>query len=170
MRYTWDIFSTGTSYVGTPRILGRNYSNLRSALRISIFFSWRHLQGGGTVGVSSDSALAWLGRLRGGWLMVSLLSLFYFLNLVPCLRYRFFTDVKASLFTLIVIDFASEDDCFLWNRGVYCIVFRRCNITIILVTICPTLRIFRHCGDFRRKSLQIGLSNLKHYPWNKYNI
>ena len=38
MRYTWDIFSTGTSYVGTPRILGRNYSNLRSALRISIFF------------------------------------------------------------------------------------------------------------------------------------
>ena len=103
--------------------------------------------GGGTVGVSSDNVLAWLGRLRGDWLMVSIFSLFCFLHLVSCLCSRLFTDVKASLLTLIVIDLASEDNFFGRHRRVYYIVFLRYNIIIIIVTIRPALRIFRHCFD-----------------------
>ena len=49
--------------------------------------------------------------------MVSLLSLFFFRHLVSCLCSRSFTAVKASPFTLIVIDLASEGDIFLTVKG-----------------------------------------------------
>ena len=45
--------------------------------------------------------------------MINRLSLFFFRVLVSCLYSRSFTAVKASFFTLIVIDLASEGDIFL---------------------------------------------------------
>ena len=50
--------------------------------------------------------------------MINILSLFYFLRLVLWLCSILFTDVKAPLFTLIVINLASDDD-FLVDIGSY---------------------------------------------------
>ena len=47
------------------------------------------------------------------------LSLFFFRVLVSCLCSRSFTAVKASLFTLIVIDLASEGEIFFDGKGGY---------------------------------------------------